>query len=398
MPGTAVIIVAAGRGHRFGADMPKQFMHVRGKPLIRYAVEAFLSHPGIDLVLPVIHPDDADIVADALNGLETLPAADGGAERQDSVRNGLEALSDHHPERVLVHDAARPMVTHGLIDAVLAELEDHMGVIPGVAVVDTLKRTDPEGCIVDTVPRDGLWRAQTPQGFSYPLLYAAHLAAAGQALTDDAAVMEAAGHAVVMVTGEDKNIKVTTPADLEQMERIMADNGRSDAGTARYGKALPLMRIGSGYDVHRLGPGDHVTLCGIEIAHDQALIGHSDADVALHALCDAIFGALGDGDIGSHFPPSDDKWRGASSDRFVEYACERMRILGFELQNLDLTIICERPKIGPHRDAMRERVAEITGVDISCISVKATTTERLGFTGRGEGIAAEASVLIAAVS
>lgn len=398
MPGTAVIIVAAGRGHRFGTEMPKQFLHVQGKPLIRHAVEAFLSHPGINMVLPVIHPDDAGIVADALKGLDTLPAAVGGTERQDSVRNGLEALSDHQPERVLVHDAARPRVTRNLIDVVLAALEDHMGVIPGVAVVDTLKRTDTNGLVIDTVPRNGLWRAQTPQGFSYPILYAAHQAAAGQALTDDAAVMEAAGHAVVMVPGDDNNIKVTTPADLEQMERIMVDNGGYDVGTANLGKVSPMMRIGSGYDVHRLGPGDHVTLCGIEIPHDQALVGHSDADVALHALCDAIFGALGDGDIGSHFPPSDEKWRGASSDRFVEYACERMRTRGFELQNLDLTIICERPKIGPHRDAMRERIAEITGIDASCISVKATTTERLGFTGRGEGIAADASVLIAAGS
>lgn len=398
MPGTAVIIVAAGRGHRFGTEMPKQFLHVRGKPLIRHAVEAFLSHSGIDMVLPVIHPDDAGIVADALEGLNTLPAAIGGAERQDSVRNGLAALSEHHPERVLVHDAARPRVTRNLIDEVLAALEEYKGVIPGVAVVDTLKRTDSEGIIVDTVPRDGLWRAQTPQGFSYPILYAAHQFAAGQALTDDAAVMEAAGHEVAMVPGDEVNIKVTTPADLERMEQIMMDDGGSNSGTANVGMASPLMRIGSGYDVHRLGPGDQVTLCGIEIAHDQALIGHSDADVALHALCDAIFGALGDGDIGSHFPPSDEKWRGASSDRFVEYACDRMRTRGFELQNLDLTIICERPKIGPHRDAMRERVAQIAGIDVSCVSVKATTTERLGFTGRGEGIAAEASVLIASSS
>lgn len=389
MPGTAVIIVAAGRGHRFGSEMPKQFAHVQGQPLLRHAARAFTSHPAINAVLPVIHPDDAEIVAEALAGLGTLPPVAGGRARQDSVRSGLEALVELNPDKVLVHDAARPMVTPGLIDAVLAALDAYAGAIPALQVVDTLKRAGDDGVITDTVPRDGLWRAQTPQGFRYDLLRAAHQAAAGKELTDDAAVMEAAGHAVTVVAGEDNNLKVTTPDDLERMEQIMADNV-SNAGA----RVRPAFRVGNGYDVHRLGPGDHVTLCGVVIAHDQALIGHSDADAGLHALCDAIFGAIADGDIGSHFPPSDAKWRGAPSDHFLNYACERMRERGFEIENIDLTIICERPKVGPHRDVMRTRIAEIAGIDPAQVSVKATTTEKLGFTGRGEGIAAEASVLL----
>jgi 2-C-methyl-D-erythritol 4-phosphate cytidylyltransferase/2-C-methyl-D-erythritol 2,4-cyclodiphosphate synthase len=390
MPGTAVIIVAAGRGHRFGSEMPKQFQCVLGLPLIRHAVEAFARHPAVDAVLPVIHPDDAEIVDQALQGLQYLVPVAGGRARQDSVRNGLEALATFNPDKVLVHDAARPMVTPALIDRVLAALDEHAGVVPALQVVDTLKRAGADGIITDTVSRDGLWRAQTPQGFRYDLLAAAHRAVAGKELTDDAAVMEAAGHAVAVVAGDDGNLKVTTPADLERMKQIMtADDVSGGKSPAR-----AAFRIGNGYDVHRLGPGDHVTLCGVEIAHDQSLIGHSDADVALHALCDAIFGALGDGDIGSHFPPSDNEWRGAASDRFLSYACERMRERGFELENIDLTIICERPKIGPNRDVMRKRVAEIAAIDPARVSVKATTTEKLGFTGRGEGIAAEASVLL----
>ncbi len=386
MPGTAVIIVAAGRGHRFGAEMPKQFLRVRGEPILRHAVRAFAGHPRIDAVLPVIHPDDAELVADALAGLDYLAPVAGGAARQDSVRNGLEALSDMAPDLVLVHDAARPMVPHAVIDRVLAALQTQPGAVPALQVVDTLKRADANGGITETVPRDGLWRAQTPQGFHYDTLLAAHHAAAGQEMTDDAAVMEAAGHAVAVVAGDDANLKVTTRDDLKKMERIMTDDAANIGGAG--------FRIGSGFDVHRLGPGDHVTLCGVVIEHDRALIGHSDADVGLHAICDAIFGALGDGDIGSHFPPSDEQWRGAASDKFLIYACQRMRERSMAIANIDITLICERPKIGPHREAMRARVAEIAGVEHSRVSVKATTTEKLGFTGRGEGIAAQASVLL----
>jgi len=385
----AVIIVAAGRGHRFGGEMPKEYLEVHQQPLVRHAVQAFLDHPAIDLILPVIHPDDADILANALGGLDYLEPVAGGAARQDSVRNGLEGLASSAPDYVLVHDAARPMVAPALIDRVIEALQDTSGVIPGIAVVDTLKRADDDGIITDTVSRDGLWRAQTPQGFKYADLLAAHRSAIGQELTDDAAVMEASGYRVAVVLGDENNIKVTTPDDLMRMEEIMSD----DSAQAKLVRS-PSFRIGSGYDVHKLGPGNHVTLCGVEITSERALIGHSDADVALHAVTDAVFGAIADGDIGSHFPPTDSQWRGASSDQFFAYACERMRERGFELSNIDLTIICEKPKIGPHRDAMRARLAEIAQIDVSCVSVKATTTERLGFTGRGEGIAAEAVIII----
>ncbi|MDB9704595.1 bifunctional 2-C-methyl-D-erythritol 4-phosphate cytidylyltransferase/2-C-methyl-D-erythritol 2,4-cyclodiphosphate synthase [Rhodospirillales bacterium] len=385
----AVIIVAAGRGHRFGGEMPKQYLEVHQQPLVRHAVQAFLDHPAIDLILPVIHPDDADILANALGGLNYLEPVAGGAARQDSVRNGLEGLASSAPDYVLVHDAARAMVAPALIDRVIEALQDTSGVIPGIAVVDTLKRADDDGIITDTVSRDGLWRAQTPQGFKYADLLAAHRSAIGQELTDDAAVMEASGYRVAVVLGDENNIKVTTPDDLMRMEEIMSD----DSAQAKPVRS-PSFRIGSGYDVHKLGPGDHVTLCGVEITSERALIGHSDADVALHAVTDAVFGAIADGDIGSHFPPTDSQWRGASSDQFLAYACERMGERGFELSNIDLTIICEKPKIGPHRDAMRARLAEIAQIDVSCVSVKATTTERLGFTGRGEGIAAEAVIII----
>ena len=385
----AVIIVAAGRGHRFGGEMPKQYLEVHQQPLVRHAVQVFLDHPAIDFILPVIHPDDADILANALDGLDYLEPVAGGAARQDSVRNGLEALASSAPDYVLVHDAARPMVAPALIDRVIEALQDTPGVIPGIAVVDTLKRADDAGIIADSVSRDGLWRAQTPQGFKYADLLAAHRSVIGQELTDDAAVMEASGHRIAVVLGDEDNIKVTTPDDLMRMEEIMSD----DSAQAKPVRS-PSFRIGSGYDVHKLGPGDHVTLCGVEIASERALIGHSDADVALHAVTDAVFGAIADGDIGSHFPPTNSQWRGASSDQFLAYACERMRERGFELSNIDLTIICEKPKIGPHRDAMRARLAEIAQIDVSCVSVKATTTERLGFTGRGEGIAAEAVIII----
>ncbi|MFB0952823.1 MAG: 2-C-methyl-D-erythritol 4-phosphate cytidylyltransferase, partial [Rhodospirillales bacterium] len=303
----AVIIVAAGRGHRFGGEMPKQYLEVHQQPLVRHAVQVFLDHPAIDFILPVIHPDDADILANALDGLDYLEPVAGGAARQDSVRNGLEALASSAPDYVLVHDAARPMVAPALIDRVIEALQDTSGVIPGIAVVDTLKRADDDGIITDTVSRDGLWRAQTPQGFKYADLLAAHRSVIGQELTDDAAVMEASGYRVAVVLGDENNLKVTTPDDLMRMEEIMSD----DSAQAKPVRS-PSFRIGSGYDVHKLGPGDHVTLCGVEITSERALIGHSDADVALHAVTDAVFGAIADGDIGSHFPPTDSQWRGAS--------------------------------------------------------------------------------------
>lgn len=387
MPNTAVIIVAAGRGHRFGEGLPKQYLELCGMPVIRHAVEAFANHPSIDLILPVIHPDDEALIRAALEGLEVLDPVAGGKERQDSVRNGLEALAalSGPPTAVLVHDAARPIVSVDVIDRVLDGISIFGAVIPGVPVVDTLKRAGEDGIISDTVSRDLLWRAQTPQGFTFNELLDAHRVCAGKSLTDDAAVIEAEGHSVAIVEGEENNIKITTTSDLHRAKDIMRSMQEQQKAP---------FRIGNGYDVHKLGPGSQVTLCGIEIASPYALIGHSDADVALHAVTDAVLGAIAHGDIGSHFPPSDETWRGASSDQFLEHACALAVDQGYEIANIDLTIICEKPKIGPHRDAMRERLAAICNLDVGMVSVKATTTERLGFTGREEGIAAEASVLM----
>lgn len=382
MPGTAVIIVAAGRGRRFGGPLPKQYLDLGGVPVVRRSLAAFADHPRVDAVQPVIDMVDAETFAAACDGLTYRAPVAGGATRQDSVRAGLAALADMAPDRVLIHDAARPNVGVDLIDRVLDALADAPGAIPALAVVDTLKRAGADGAISATVPRDGLWRAQTPQGFRYADIRAAHEALAGRELTDDAALLEASGRTVRIVAGDENNLKVTTPGDLERLEDIMI---ASDA---------PPVRMGTGFDVHRLGPGDGVNLCGITVPSDMELIGHSDADVALHAITDAILGAIANGDIGSHFPPTDPRWKGASSDRFLMHACDLMRDAGYELGNVDLTIICERPKVGPHRDAMRARTAEICGVGVERISVKATTTENLGFTGRGEGIAAQAAVTV----
>lgn len=385
MPGTAVIIVAAGRGQRFGTELPKQYAPLAGATVIRKTLEAFASHPRISHIQPVIDLDFAKHFVAASDGLEILPPAAGGSTRQASVRAGLLALTGIAPDIVLIHDAARPNVTAAMIDAVLDALQDAPGAIPALPVVDTLKRAGADG-IEATVPRDGLWRAQTPQGFRYADIFAAHETFAGQNLTDDAALLEAAGQTVRIVPGDENNLKVTTQDDLRRMEEMMSPH--------QSGHSLPDIRTGSGYDVHRIGPGDGVTLCGVEIACDMTLIGHSDADVALHAVTDAILGAIAKGDIGSHFPPSDPQWRGAPSDRFLIHAVELLRADGYALGNVDLTIICERPKVGPHRDAMRARLAEICGIDVDRVSVKATTTERLGFTGREEGIAAEAVVTV----
>lgn len=389
MGGTAVIIVAGGSGKRFGSEVPKQYLELNGESVIRHCVRAFCDHPDVTIVQPVIRMSDLDTVTKALEGLDYAAPVEGGEERQDSVRNGLAALVDHRPDKVLVHDAARPLVDLAMVDRVLSALETCSAVIPAVPVVDTLKRTNEDGAVLDTVSREHLWRAQTPQGFTYVELSAAHVAAVGLALTDDAAIMESAGHTVHIVTGDENNIKVTNPEDLKRLEMIM-----SDTSSPAPRPAPADFRIGSGYDVHRIEPGNEITLGGVTFESDVSLMGHSDADVALHAITDAILGALGNGDIGSHFPPSDERWRGAPSDQFLAHACSLMAEAGYELGNIDLTIICERPQIGPHRDAIRARIAEIVAVDVDRVSVKATTTERLGFTGRGEGIASDASVLI----
>jgi 2-C-methyl-D-erythritol 4-phosphate cytidylyltransferase/2-C-methyl-D-erythritol 2,4-cyclodiphosphate synthase len=375
----AAILVAAGSGSRFGADTPKQFLTLAGKPVIRHAAEALAPH--VTHLQPVgdATPIEAALAGDAaLALLDHLPTVAGGATRQDSVRAGLEALVPHAPDIVLVHDAARPCIPPGTIPALLAALEHAPGAIPAVAVADTLKRAR-NGVIVATVPRDGLFRAQTPQAFRFDVLLAAHRAGV-QGATDDASLLEASGLAVTLVPGADANIKLTFPEDLARLEHAMT--------------AHLIPRVGTGFDVHVLEGGRPLMLCGVAVPHDKGLAGHSDADVGIHALCDAIYGALAEGDIGRHFPPSEAAWKDADSARFLTHAAARIAARGGVLANADVTLICERPKIAPHAEAMRTRLGALLGVDVGRVSVKATTTERLGFTGRGEGIAAQAAATV----
>lgn len=382
MSETAALIVAGGRGTRLGAPVPKQYADLGGRPLIRRTVDAFRDHAAIGAVRVVIGADQADSYARALGDLALPAPVQGGAERQDSVRAGLEALAgqDRPPDKVLIHDAARPFVPADLIDRVLAALESHDAAIPGLALADSVKRVGPDGRIVAAVPRDGLWRAQTPQGFDFQAILAAHRAAAGRALNDDAAVAEAAGIAVHMVEGARETAKVTTQADLDWARRHAAGGAET--------------RLGQGFDVHRLGPGGGVTLCGVPIAWNRSLVGHSDADVAWHALTDALLGAVAAGDIGSHFPPSEPRWKGAASRIFLAEAAAQVAARGGTIAHVDVTIVCEAPKIGPHRAAMRARTAQVLGIEETRVSIKATTTEGLGFTGRGEGIAAQAAATV----
>ena len=377
MTETAALVVAAGRGSRFGGDLPKQYASLAGKPVLRHALAAYQRHPRIAAVQAVIHPDDRDLYDRAAAGLDLPEPVPGGAARQDSVVLGLMALASRRPRRVLIHDGARPLVSAAVIDRVLAALEHTPGAIAALPVNDTLKRAGTGDAIAETVPRAGLWRAQTPQGFHYGAILAAHEAARGQALTDDAAVAERAGLAVTLVEGAPENIKVTTQEDLMQAE-LWLSGGTQET------------RVGQGFDVHRFGPGDHVTLCGIEVPHEAGLLGHSDADAGLHALTDAVLGALGAGDIGQHFPPSDPKWRDAASGLFVEHAVGLVAARGGRVVHADITLICERPKVGPHRAAMADRVAQLLGIEAERVSIKATTTEGLGLTGRREGLAAQA--------
>jgi 2-C-methyl-D-erythritol 4-phosphate cytidylyltransferase/2-C-methyl-D-erythritol 2,4-cyclodiphosphate synthase len=370
------LVVAAGRGTRLGGAQPKQYLPVAGQALLRYSLATLSAHRAVDRVRVVFHPDDRDLYEAAVAGLDLLPPVPGGAARQDSVRLGLESLESLAPERVLIHDAARPFVDDGMIDRVLAALEEFPGAIPALPVADTLKR-GADGKISATLDRANLYRAQTPQGFHYRAILAAHRAVIGQELSDDAAVAEHAGLAVRLVAGSEDNFKVTAPADFAQAERHLA------AGAGDF-------RTGQGFDVHAFGPGDHVWLCGIKVPHGRGLIGHSDADVGLHALTDAILGALGDGDIGMHFPPSDPTWRNAPSHLFLRHAAGLVQKKRGSIAHVDVTIICEAPRVGPHRAAMVARIAEILALAPGRVSVKATTTEQLGFTGRGEGMAAQA--------
>ncbi|MBI1179582.1 MAG: bifunctional 2-C-methyl-D-erythritol 4-phosphate cytidylyltransferase/2-C-methyl-D-erythritol 2,4-cyclodiphosphate synthase [Alphaproteobacteria bacterium] len=376
----AALIVAAGRGHRAGTPTPKQYLPLHGEPLLRHTVRCFVDSGLVDLVKVAIHPDDRPLFDAATAGLAVTAPCPGGATRQESVRLGLESLLGDQPDLVLIHDAARPFVSARLIRSVLDALASNEAAIPALPLTDTVKRVDGAGAVLESVDRDTLRRAQTPQGFHFrPILEAHRRLASRTDLTDDASVAEAAGIRVAVVAGEERNIKVTTPEDVEALSRT------------------PLLpATGSGFDVHRLGPGDHVMLGGHRIPHDRGLIGHSDADVALHALTDALLGAVGAGDIGRHFPPTDPQWKGAPSRLFVERAVDLIRGQGGRIANVDITIICESPRVTPHVEAMTAVLAGLLGIPSRRINVKATTTEKLGFTGRGEGIAAQAvaSVLL----
>jgi 2-C-methyl-D-erythritol 4-phosphate cytidylyltransferase/2-C-methyl-D-erythritol 2,4-cyclodiphosphate synthase len=372
--GFSAIVVAAGASTRAGPGAPKPWRLLGGRSVLRWSVEAFANAGARQIVVVTAEDRQGDAV-DILEGLPGWAVTPGGATRALSVQAGLRALSAPDDEPVLIHDAARPFVSTAHVEALLAALAGADGAIPALPVADTLKRG--EGVVAETVPRAGLWRAQTPQAFRYRRLVEAYDAwTGGDEPTDDAQVVERAGGRVALAPGDPLLMKLTYPEDFAMAERL--------AGQAR------ITRIGLGTDAHRWGPGEAVWLCGVRIDHDQTLIGHSDADAGLHALTDAILGAIGDGDIGEHFPPSDPQWKGASSDRFLAHAASRVAARGGRILNVDVTLVCERPKIRPHRDAMRARLAELLGLPLDRVSVKATTTEGMGFTGREEGLLAQA--------
>ncbi|KUF12350.1 bifunctional 2-C-methyl-D-erythritol 4-phosphate cytidylyltransferase/2-C-methyl-D-erythritol 2,4-cyclodiphosphate synthase [Pseudoponticoccus marisrubri] len=371
---TGIVIVAAGRGTRAGGPLPKQWQAVAGAPVARWTLQALAPHGRIILV---IHPEDEARAACVAEGL-LVTLVPGAGSRAGSVLAGLEALAQDPPERVLIHDVARPCVSPAVIGAVLAALETHDGAAPALPVTDALW-TGAGGRVTGTQSREGLFRAQTPQGFRFDAILQAHRTHDGTA-ADDVEVARAAGLEVAIVPGEESNIKITAPGDFARAAKLLEP--RMD------------VRLGNGYDVHAFTTGDHVVLCGVRVPHDRALKGHSDADVGMHAATDAIYGALAEGDIGRHFPPSDPQWKGAASEIFLRHAVELARSKGFDLGNVDVTLVCERPKIGPHAAAMQQEIARILGVEIGRVSVKATTSERLGFTGREEGIAALATATL----
>ncbi len=373
---TAAIIVAAGRGLRAGGEQPKQWQVIAGKTILEHTLDAFTRAPDIGPVVVVLHADDMPRSAAIMaTGCRVVA---GGDTRSASVRNGLNILANTGTTKVLIHDAARPCIGQNLIRDVIAALDHSVAAAPAVMLTDALWR-GADGHVSGTKDRAGLYRAQTPQGFDYTAICAAYAAFNGTA-ADDVAVARAAGLKVAIVPGDEDNLKVTLPGDFARAERIL-------------GKTMDI-RLGNGFDVHRFGPGDHVTLCGIRVAHGRGLQGHSDADVGMHAVTDAIYGALAQGDIGQHFPPSDPQWKGADSRIFLAHAVQMAQGMGFAISNVDCTLICEMPKIGPHAGAMRRAMATIMGMDMSRISVKATTSERLGFTGREEGIAALATATL----
>ncbi|MCB1337702.1 MAG: bifunctional 2-C-methyl-D-erythritol 4-phosphate cytidylyltransferase/2-C-methyl-D-erythritol 2,4-cyclodiphosphate synthase [Maritimibacter sp.] len=366
----AAIIVAAGRGTRAGGDVPKQWRRLAGRRVADWTLDAFRAHPRVGRVVLVLHPDDLG----QAEGFDDVIVATGGATRDASVAAGLRALAGDPPDRVLIHDVARPLVSAAVISRVIDALDGAAGAAPALAVTDALWR-GADGTVAGTQDRSGLYRAQTPQGFRYAAILAAHQAHPGGA-ADDVEVARAAGLDVAIVEGDEANMKITGPGDFARAEALMRD--------------IMDIRTGQGYDVHAFEPGEACILCGVAVPHDKKLKGHSDADVGMHALTDALYGALAEGDIGQHFPPSDAQWKGAASHIFLEHAIALARSRGYELANCDVTLICERPKIGPHAGAMRAELARIMGVDPDRVSVKATTSERLGFTGREEGIASMA--------
>jgi 2-C-methyl-D-erythritol 4-phosphate cytidylyltransferase / 2-C-methyl-D-erythritol 2,4-cyclodiphosphate synthase len=380
----AAVVVAAGRGVRAGAGVPKQYRHLLGQPVVRTSLSAFASHPGIDAVQPVIHADDGAWFEQASKGLELLHPVHGDTTRQGSVCAGLEALEALRPNLVLVHDAARPFASEALIARAINAGAETGAAVPVLAVADTVKTVDATGRVTGTVDRAQLRLVQTPQAFDFGALLGAHRrakAAGRNDFTDDAQIAEWAGLTVTTFEGEPGNGKLTTNEDFVRAEAAML-------------ASLSDVRTGFGFDVHSFGDGDHVMLGGVRIPHERGLAGHSDADVVLHALVDAVLGALGDGDIGVHFPPNDPQWRGVSSDRFFAFAVERLRARGGRIAHLDVTVVCEAPRIGPHRDAMRARIAEVAGLTIERVGVKATTSEKMGFTGRREGMAAFANATV----
>ncbi len=372
---TAAIILAAGRGQRAGGGLPKQWRPLAGRRVADWTLDRFRA-AGIDRLVLVLSPDDTDAWVE-FSGTD-LMLAKGGLDRAGSVRNGLAALAETRPDKVLIHDIARPCTTARIIGDVLAALDTHSAAAPGLPLTDALWR-GADGRVTGTQNRDALFAAQTPQGFRYAAITTAHASYQGPA-ADDVEVARAAGLDVAIVPGDPDNIKITRPEDFARAERLL--RGSMD------------IRLGNGYDVHRFRDGDHVTLCGVRVPHDRALDGHSDADVGMHAITDAIYGALAEGDIGRHFPPSDPQWKGAASEIFLAHAAGLARDQGYDLSNIDCTLICELPKIGPHAEAMQAELARICGIDASRVSVKATTSERLGFTGRGEGIAAIATAAL----
>jgi len=378
----AAIVVAAGRGERAGGGVPKQYRTLAGVPIIRQSVENMVRVSTIRAIQPVVHRDDEVLFRAALSGIDILPPVFGGATRQASVLAGLEALASRKPDVVLVHDAARPFVSPALIERAIAAGEKGAAV-PALPITDTVKSVEND-VVTSTLDRNALRTIQTPQAFRFDFLLDAHRKAAGAGrhdFPDDASLAEWAGMRVSVFAGDPGNIKLTTREDFIRAEaEAMAKLGD--------------VRVGSGYDVHVFGDGDHIMLGGVKIPHTRGVVGHSDADVALHALVDAILGALADADIGVHFPPSDPQWRGASSDRFLKFAVERVKARGGMIAHLDVTVVCEAPRVGPHRDAIRARIAEIGGISPDRVAIKATTSEKMGFTGRGEGLTASATATI----